>query len=276
MTRSRGFTLIEMAIVLVIITILIGGLAMPLSAQIQARRIAETRQTLQEAREATMGYAMSHTIPNKCTCSYDGAGDLASSTCVLPAPPWCPATGIPNQSSTETYIRHYLPCPDTDNPPDGKENRIGTSCAGPSGLLPWVDLGIAPQDAWGNRLHYAVISQVADASTGFSASTTLPDPIVICTTHTCNKLSPDVAGNVVFVLVSHGPNGWGANNINGTTLAAPTGLDERENLDGNLIYISRSPTKPDAASGEFDDLAVWVSLAYLVNHICPTGSDCSP
>ena len=37
---SRGFTLIEMAIVLIIITIMIGGLAVPLSAQIQARRIA--------------------------------------------------------------------------------------------------------------------------------------------------------------------------------------------------------------------------------------------
>jgi len=235
MTSSRGFTLIEMAIVLVIITILIGGLAMPLSAQIQARRIAETRQTLQEARAAILGFAMTH-----------------------------PA---------DTVGKRYLPCPDITG--DGREDRVGKGCAGPSGLLPWVDLGIAPQDAWGNRLHYAVISQFADASTGFSASTTLPDPIVICTTHTCNKLSPDVAGNVVFVLVSHGPNGWGANNINGTTLAAPTGLDEVENLNGNLIYISRAPTKPDAASGEFDDLAAWVSLAYLVDHVCPTGSDCA-
>ena len=40
MKHIRGFTLIELAIVLVIMTILIGGLAVPLSAQIQARRIA--------------------------------------------------------------------------------------------------------------------------------------------------------------------------------------------------------------------------------------------
>jgi len=240
MTRSHGFTLIEMAIVLVIITILIGGLAMHLSAQIQARRIAETRQTLQEAREALLGYAMTHHVV---------AG-----------------------------TNHYLPCPDTDNPPDGKENRIGTGCSGQSGLLPWVDLGIAPQDAWGNRLHYGVVTQFADAGSGFSASTTLrpPDPIVICTTHTCNRLSPDVANDVVFVLVSHGPNGWGASNINGTTLAAPTGLDEVENLNGNLIYTSRSPTQPDAASGEFDDLTTWVALQYLLARVCPTGSDCNP
>jgi len=55
---QRGFTLIEMAIVLVIITVLIGGLAMPLSAQIQARRIAETKKTLEEAQHAIMGYKL--------------------------------------------------------------------------------------------------------------------------------------------------------------------------------------------------------------------------
>ena len=45
MKRTRGFTLIELMIVVVIMTILIGGLAMPLSAQIQARRIGEDVRT---------------------------------------------------------------------------------------------------------------------------------------------------------------------------------------------------------------------------------------
>lgn len=270
MTVQRGFTLIEMAIVLVIITILIGGLAMPLSAQIQARRIAETKKTLEETREAIFGYAMTHS----CSCAYGVGGGLLSApqtTCTST----CPLT---SPGLTAVTLKHpYLPCPDTDSPPDGKENRtVAGGCTGPDGLLPWVDLGIAPEDAWGNRLGYAVISQFADASTGFSASTTLPDPIAVCTTHTCNRLSPDVAGNVVFVLVSHGPNGWGARNVNGTTLATPTGLDELDNLDSNQVYISRSPTKPDAASGEFDDLTNWVSRDYLVARVCPTGSDCSP
>jgi hypothetical protein len=80
----------------------------------------------------------------------------------------------------------------------------------------------------------------------------------------------------VFVLVSHGPNGWGARNISGSTLAAPSGLDEVDNLDANRTYISRTPTKPGAASGEFDDLASWISLSQLIAHVCPTGSDCSP
>jgi len=244
MTRSRGFTLIEMAIVLVIITILIGGLAMPLSAQIQARRIAETKTTLEEARTALLGYAMTHN-----------------------------ATNVPTH--------HYLPCPDTNA--DGREDRVSdTQCAAYRGLLPWVDLGVAPQDAWGNRLRYAVVTQFIDKFNGFSASTPAAsgppsygfDPIRICSTHTCS--SPDVADNVVFVLVSLGPNGWGAQNINGTTLAAPTGPDEADNLDGNPTYISRSPTTADAASGEFDDLTVWVSQSTLIASVCPTGCPSLP
>lgn len=241
MTPQRGFTLIEMAIVLVIITILIGGLAMPLSAQIQARRIAETRQTLLEARDGLLGFAMTH-----------------------------PAV---------TPGKRYLPCPDTNG--DGVEDRSGTACTGnlggvSFGWLPWVTLGTASQDAWGNRLRYVVKSQFANADTGFSLSTPLGDPLQICTSHICPS-PPDVADDVVAVVVSHGPNGWGAQNMNnppGNLQAAPTGLDEAENLDTNRIFVMRAPTKADAANGEFDDLVAWVPLSVLIPRVCPTGSDC--
>ena len=248
MKTQRGFTLIEMAIVLVIVTILIGGLAMPLSAQIQARRIAETRQTLQEAREAIIGYAMTH-------------------------------------NATTPPTHPYLPCPNQNG--DGTEGPRDAAgiCLNRTGYLPWVTLGTAPQDAWGNRLRYAVDKGFTNKDSGFSASSTLPpDPIVICSTHTCSSSSPDVADNVIFVLVSHGPNGWGAQNMNnapGVLQAPPNGLDEKKNLDPNPVYISRSPYK--AADGtaverakEFDDLTVWVSHSVLIAKVCPAGSDCYP
>jgi prepilin-type N-terminal cleavage/methylation domain-containing protein len=38
---ARGFTLTEMAVVLLILTLLIGGMLMPLSAQDEVRRTAE-------------------------------------------------------------------------------------------------------------------------------------------------------------------------------------------------------------------------------------------
>ena len=236
MTTQRGFTLIEMAIVLVIITILIGGLAMPLAAQIQARRIAETQKTLEEAREAILGFAMT-----------------------------TPAT---------TPSKRRLPCPDTDG--DGTQNLDGAeNCVAANGWLPWVDLGVAAQDAWGNRLRYAVSSPL-DTNSGFPTSPAPTQPLVICSTHTCSPASPDVANNLAFVLVSLGPNGWGALNVNGNTLASPTSADEQDNLDSNRIYVSRASTKPGAASGEFDDLLKWVSYTQLIAGVCPTGSGCAP
>jgi hypothetical protein len=144
-------------------------------------------------------------------------------------------------------------------------------------LLPWVDLGTAPQDAWGNRLSYAVVPEFASQATGFSVGTPAAyAPLRVCTTHTCADM---VANDVVFILVSHGPNGWGAQNMNnppGSLQAAPSGLDETDNLDANATYVNRAPTKPDAASGEFDDLAAWYSRSQLIGLICPPGSSCNP
>ena len=229
MTGQRGFTLIEMAIVLVIMTILIGGLAVPLSAQIQARRIAETNKTLEEAREAIIGYAMSH-------------------------------------KSTDDN-RPYLPCPDSDG--DGIENREASgACTVNVSWLPWVTLGTAAQDAWGNRLLYASQPELTDA-TGFSSTPAPVGGYEVCSSQAC--ATPDVAANVPVVVLSHGANGWGARNINGNTLSAPTGANELENLDADTRYVSRTPAKPGDASGEFDDLATWLSFNAIVSRVCPSG-----
>ncbi|MFZ0107479.1 MAG: type II secretion system protein [Thiobacillus sp.] len=226
MNQARGFTLIELAIVLVIITFLIGGLAMPLSAQIQARRVAETRQTMEEAREAIMGFAMTHQI-----------------------------AGQP-----------YLPCPDTVG--DGIENRDAAGiCASEEGLFPWVTMGTASQDAWGNRLRYRVTAAFSDGSAGFS-NTDIGN-LQVCSSGGCATV--DVASNVPVVLVSHGPNGRGARSASGNTLAAPSGADELENTDADVNFVSHVPATADAAGGEFDDLVVWVSDSLLRSRVCPAG-----
>jgi prepilin-type N-terminal cleavage/methylation domain-containing protein len=55
----RGFTLLELLMVLLVVAILAAGLSMPLAAQVQMRRYDETRRALDEAREALLGFAAS-------------------------------------------------------------------------------------------------------------------------------------------------------------------------------------------------------------------------
>ena len=57
-TFARGFTLTEMAVVLVIVALLIGGMLLPMSAQDDMRRTNETRATLANVQEALLGFAV--------------------------------------------------------------------------------------------------------------------------------------------------------------------------------------------------------------------------
>ena len=56
--KASGFTLVEMAIVLVIIGLLLGGMLMPLSAQMDQRRVSETQKALDEIKNALIGFAV--------------------------------------------------------------------------------------------------------------------------------------------------------------------------------------------------------------------------
>lgn len=60
MHTSNGFTLVEMAVVLVIIGLLLGGLLMPLSNQIENRRRQATLEQLAEVEDALIGFAISN------------------------------------------------------------------------------------------------------------------------------------------------------------------------------------------------------------------------
>ncbi len=56
--KTQGFTLIEMAVVLVIVGLMLGGLLMPLSTQMENDHRKETAATLESIREALIGYAI--------------------------------------------------------------------------------------------------------------------------------------------------------------------------------------------------------------------------
>lgn len=249
MRRQHGFSLIELAIVLVIVTLLIGGLAVPLSAQIKARRIAETQKTLDEVREAIIGYALSKSI----LVDHDG------------------------DASTQDKNHTYLPCPDSVDE-DGLEDREpGGECSANSGNVPWATLGTGIQDAWGNRLQYRLTSGAPNdygnsKANSFSSSSSGDNQI--CSTSSGGCTVGNMASDVPVVIVSYGPNSRGARNMNipstAPTPPAPsgTGAGELENLDGDTAYVSRPTSDAGHSDGEFDDIVVWIPHGLIVSRVC--------
>ena len=57
-SHHQGFTLVEMAVVLVIAGLMLGGLFIPLSAQMDQRNYSETQKRLSEIKEALLGFAI--------------------------------------------------------------------------------------------------------------------------------------------------------------------------------------------------------------------------
>lgn len=77
---AAGFTLIEMAVVLVVVGLMLGGLLMPISAQLDQRNYTETRRAMSDIREALLGFAMVNGhLPCPAISVSDGREDRATS-----------------------------------------------------------------------------------------------------------------------------------------------------------------------------------------------------
>jgi prepilin-type N-terminal cleavage/methylation domain-containing protein len=58
--HHQGFSLLEMTIVLVILALVMGGMLMPLQAQLEYQKLRQTNQSLTEIKDALIGFAMIH------------------------------------------------------------------------------------------------------------------------------------------------------------------------------------------------------------------------
>jgi len=239
----RGFTLIELAIVLFIITLILGGVLTPLSQLIIERQSSDTRRTIEAARLALVGYALRQA---------DRLGPLP-----------CPEV---RPSNSQNLLNA--------NMADGLEDRLEDgSCATLSGNLPWKTLGLAEGDAWGNHFGYAVAQEWTHLSGSAEISTTpkTENVLQICPDKPCTK--PMLAAAVIL---SYGRNGFGASNLSGNRNLAPTSNDEIENANENTRFILRSPRSADHANGEFDDLVMPISSDWLRGRLCDPASLCRP
>lgn len=159
--------------------------------------------------------------------------------------------------------RPHLPCPDTDD--DGFENRAGEACAAREGRLPWADLGLGAEDAWGHRFRYAVAGEYSHRGTGFSLGTT-GALLRVCESATCARI---LANDLPAVIVSHGQNGAGAFKISGGTNPPPDGADEIANQDGDRDFVQHAPST--LAGNSFDDISAWLSRYLLFNRMIAAG-----
>jgi type II secretory pathway pseudopilin PulG len=248
--KARGYLLLEVVIAMVALALLLGGLAMPLSAQLQQRRQEETRRLLDDAREALLGYAAAN-------------GRLP-----------CPATADSN--GQESFA------------PAG--NAVNGACATFfAGYLPGAALGMAPLDGEGfvpdpllparGRIRYAVFGGAATngvdnaltRANGLQAAT-LPGIgnaahfLFICssgsqaTASGCGPAASQLTRRAAFVVFSTGAN---------AVTAPPASSDEARNLDGDAVFVHHEPS---AVPGrEFDDQLLWVPIHVLVSRLLSAG-----
>jgi prepilin-type N-terminal cleavage/methylation domain-containing protein len=251
-----AFSLIEIAIVLVIISILLAALAIPLVAQIELRRIVETEKQLATARDALIGYASVY-------------GRLP-----------CPATDGVTYGTADS---------------GGKESLVGTGvCTVRLGYLPAATIGVSPVDeagfaidSWGGksgRLMYAV----AQLNVNIGGACAASQNDVLTTANGIKKVAISCLASTPLLVVCSkgviGAPGSGTGCVDGAALTdtAPfvvlsrgknsaqgiaSGSHESHNVDGDKYFVSHLPASGSSPGGEFDDLVVWPSLNTLIGRM---------
>ena len=271
--RQGGFSLIEVAIVMVIVAILLTTIGLPLAAQVEARRRDETQRMLEEAKDAVLGFAVANSrFPCPATASSGGQESF------------CPAgspTG-PCSGSETTVVQTHGNCSNFYN------GFLPSSALGLSGL---DDQGFL-RDAWGgqaNRIRYAVYSpnrnapsttigsedhpftrpggmQSATLSVLGDSTTSPKNYLYVCASGT-GVTAADCGTAAVLttkapvLIFSHGPN----------AMATIVGTDETENLlaSNNKVFVSHTPVTGGA--NEFDDIMTWIPVSIIIKKMLDAG-----
>jgi prepilin-type N-terminal cleavage/methylation domain-containing protein len=242
----RGFTLIEIAIALFIITILLASILVPLTTQVEQRQVSETQKMLEDIKEALIGHAAAKgylPCPDRITVGGGGANDTAS-------------------DGVEDYNTGTGICFSTTQ----------------NGNVPWVTLGLGAMDPWGNRFRYRVHSAYAQRFPAAVFNLSTATNLTVTATSGGTLLTGASPDGAVAVIISHGKNGFGAicancSPPNTARPAPPVGnLDEIDNTGtSGTSYTSRTITAVGSTAQEFDDIVIWLGKYTLFNRMVAAG-----
>jgi len=206
LTFSRGFSLVEMAVVLVIVALFIAGMMLPLSAQQDIRARQETEKALANIRDTLFGFAVT---TGRLPCPADptivsGSAGAGTENCALTQGviPWA-TLGLPE---TDAWGRRF-----TYRVTDSFKDAIAANTLTP----PATCTPSSPP----TQASFALCSEGDIAVTDGGTA---------------------IASNVPAAIVSHGTNGQGGYLPNGTQLPGAAG-NELENADINTTFVSRTP-----------------------------------
>lgn len=254
---SRGFSLVEVAVVMMIVLILIAAVSVPITTQVETRRVNDTQKQLESVKDAIYGFAMAN-------------GRLP-----------CPASAT--SGAQESFCTNDLPA--TCGPELVGAVPVHGRCTAGDGFVPARTLSLMPvdpsgylQDSWADsstarRVRYAVSRASVDTTTNVltrtdgirtatmsrSAATTMTY-LYVCATGLNNAPSatncgsaPELTRTAPFVVYSLGKD----------TMA--TSFDSANNQNADIVFTSGAPT------ATFDDLLTWGSLNVLYGRMVQAG-----
>lgn len=255
--RLRGFTLIELAIVMFIVALLLGGMLLPLSAQQDVRSFGDTQKRLAEARDALLGFAMAN---DRLPCPASSTSNGLESFCTT-------ASGA---CAETTSVQSHGRCAYSWN-----------------GFFPAATLGLSPVDSqgylldgWGGETVHRVRYAISTANTyAFTAAaqmkatgiTALAPDLQVCSTGVGMSIpTPDTAAcaantslatDAVAVIYSLGKNA--------ATEGAGTEENHNPNPQSTLAADRAFVNAPQGTA--FDDQLLWLSKSALFNRMVAAG-----
>jgi len=231
---ARGVTLIELALAIFIIGLVLGGILVPLTTQVNQRNVSVTQKGLTEIHEALTGYAIAKGyMPCPAVSATNGLEDRTGGEC--------------NGGKRQGFIP-WVTLGITKLDAWGNIYRYSVTPAYSSGAAPFA-INTAPD--------ITIRTRTADGTT-LTNLTNVNTVVAIVISHGANGFGASNNQGVIQAL----PDDWPANNI-----------DENLNATGTTTFVSRAAqgTGAGGAGGEFDDIVAWLPKFTLVNRMIAAG-----